>query len=135
MARRALALIILLNLIEVCAVVLVFTALNFLILAPNIYFREYGIYLRAYDWFFFEGILCLVLSALFAFGRGGIDAYTVRSARTRALADAVSGEDHGTSGTFRKDRWRPEGFPKAALVLLITGIVLLIIYSLTLNYA
>ena len=132
MAGGALALIILLSFIAVCAVVLVFAAFNFLILAPNIYFREYGIYIRAYDWFFFEGILCLVLSALFALGRGGIDACTARSARTRALADAVYGEDQGTSGTFRKDKWKPEGFPKAALVLLIAGIVLLIIYLLTL---
>jgi uncharacterized membrane protein YedE/YeeE len=126
MARGALALITLRLFIGVCAVVLVFTALNFFILPHSIYFRMY-------DWFFFEGILCFILSVLFALGRGGIDAYTARSTRTKALADAVYGEDNGISETFRKDKWRPKGFPKAALVLLTAGIVLLIIYLLTLR--
>jgi hypothetical protein len=126
MARRALALIIFLYLIEVCAVVLVFTALDFFVLPHSIYFRTY-------DWFFLEGILCFVLSVLFALGRGGIDAYTHRSAATKALADAIYGKDYEISETFRRDKWRPEGFPKATLVLLIAGIATLIIYFLTLK--
>ena len=126
MARRALGFIILLYFIEISAAVLVFTALNFSILPHSIYFRTY-------DWFFLEGILCFVLSVLFALGRGGIDAYTRRSATIKALADAIYGKDYEISETFRKDKWRPEGFPNAALVLLIAGIALLIIYFLTLK--
>jgi hypothetical protein len=126
MERRALAFIILLYFVGVCAVVLVFAALNFFILPHSIFFRTY-------DWFFFEGILCFILSGLFALGRGGIDAYTARSARTEASADAIYGKDYGISETFRKDKWRPEGFPKAALILLMAGIVLLIIYFLTIE--
>jgi len=91
-------------------------------------------YFRTYDWFFIEGILCFVLSVLFALGRGGIDAYTPRSATTKALADAIYGKDYEISDTFRKDKWTPEGFPRAALVLLISGIVILLIYFLTLRY-
>ena len=125
MANKALARIFLLLIIEVCAVVLVFTGINLFILPHNIS-------VTVYDWFLFEGIFCLILSILFALGRGGIDAYTLRSAETAALADAVYGEDYEVSKTFRKDKWRPEGFPKAALVLLIAGIVVLILYFLTL---
>jgi len=86
-----------------------------------------------YDWFLFEGIFCLILSVLFALGRGGIDAYTSRSAAAKALADAIYGKDYEVSETFRKDKWRPRGFPKAALVLLIAGIIILLIYVLTLK--
>ena len=125
MANKVLARIFLLLIIEVCAVVLVFTGINLFILPHNVS-------VRVYDWFFFEGIFCLIISVLFALGRGGIDAYTLRSAETAALADAVYGEDYEVSKTFRKDKWRPEGFPKAALVLLIAGIVVLILYFLTL---
>jgi len=128
MARRALAFTLILYMIEVCGVVSTFTVLNFVILPHNVDFRTY-------DWFFLEGILCFILSVLFALGRGGIDAYTPRSANTKALADAVYGKDYEISETFRKDKWRPEGFPRAALVLLIAGIVILIIYFLTLGRA
>jgi hypothetical protein len=124
--ERSRALIILLYLIEVCVVVLVFTALNFSVLRNSIYFRTY-------DWFFLEGILCFALSVLFALGRSGLDAYTHRSATTKALADAIYGKDYEISETFRKGKWRPEGFLKAALVLLIAGIATLIIYFLTLR--
>jgi membrane protein implicated in regulation of membrane protease activity len=126
MANKAFARAILLYIIEVCTVVLVFAAVNLFILPHSIYFR-------AYDWFFFEGIFCFILSVLFALGRRGIDAYTSRSATAKALADAIYGKDYEVSETFRKDKWRPEGFPKAALVLLIAGIVILMIYFLTLK--
>jgi len=125
MANKALARIFILLIIEVCAVVLIFTGINLFILPHNIS-------VRVYDWFLFEGIFCLILSILFALGRGGIDAYTLRSAETAALADAVYGKDYEISKTFRKDKWRAEGFPKAALVLLIAGIVVLTLYFLTL---
>jgi hypothetical protein len=85
-----------------------------------------------YDWFFFEGIFCLILSVLFALGRGGIVAYTSRSATSKAAIDAIYGKDYEVSETFKKDKWMPEGLPKAAFVLLIVGVVILIIYSLTL---
>ncbi len=125
MANKALARIFFLLIIEVCAVVLVFAGINLFILPHNAF-------VTVYDWFFLEGIFCLILSILSALGRGGIDAYTLRSAETVALADAVYGKDYEVSKTFRKAKWRPEGFPRAALVLLIAGIVMLMLYFLTL---
>ena len=124
MAGKAFARMFILLIIEVCIVVLMFMGINLFIL-------PHDVLLTVYDWFFFEGIFCLVLSVLFALGRGGIDAYTLRSARAAALADAVYGKDYEVSETFKKDKWRPEGFPKAALVLLISGIVMIVIYCLT----
>jgi hypothetical protein len=110
---------------EVLAIVFIFSAINFFVLPAR-----GGI--RVYDWFLFEGLFCIVLSVLFALGRGGIDAYTLRSAATAAVADAVYGTDYGVSETFRKDKWKPEGFPKAALVLMVAGLVMLVVYFLTL---
>jgi hypothetical protein len=111
--------------LEVLAVVSFFGLLNFFVLPSNAA-------VRAYDWFLFEGIFCVILSALFALGRGGIDAYTLRSAATAAVTDAVYGTNHEVSETFRKDKWEPQGFPKAALVLLVAGLVMLVVYFLTL---
>lgn len=120
-----LARLILLLIIEVSIVVLVFSALNLFIFPHN------GS-IRIYDWFLFEGIFCIVVSVLFALGRGGLDAYTLRSAATVAAADAIYGEEHKVSEVFQKDRWKPQGFPKAALILLIAGVVMLVVYFLTL---
>jgi hypothetical protein len=109
---------------EVSVIVLVFAGINFFILPHD------G-YVRIIDWFFFEGVFCVIISLLFALGRGGIDAYTLTSATTKAATDAIYGTEYGVSGTFRKDRWKPQGFPKAALVLLVSGLVMLVVYFLT----
>lgn len=111
--------------IEVFAVVFVFSAINFFILPHNSS-------IRMFDWFLLEGIFCIIVSILFALGRGGLDAYTLRSAATVAAADALYDEEHKVSDVFQKDKWKPSGFPKAALVLLVSGAILLLVYFLTL---
>lgn len=111
--------------VEVSAVVSICGGINFYVLPHNAY-------VRVYDWFFFEGIFCLILSVLFSLGRGGIDRYSSTNATTRAAADAIYGTDYGVSEAFKKDKWKPRGFPKAALVLLISGLLMLLIYLLTL---
>ena len=116
---------VLLLFMEVGVIILVFAGLNFLVMPHT---QD----LRAFDWFLFEGILLIIISVLFALGRGGIDAYTLRSAATSAVADAVYGKDYQVSEVFRKDKWKPQSFPKAALVLLVAGIVMLIIYFVAL---
>jgi hypothetical protein len=125
MPSKLLLRLLLLLIIEVLTIVLVFALFDFFILPT-------GESIRVYDWFLFEGLFCIILSVLLALGRGGIDAYTLRSAATAAAADAIYGSEYQVSEVFRKDKWKPEGFPKAALVLLIAGIVMLVIYFLTL---
>ena len=124
MVYRKLVRIILL-IVEVSVVVSIFAGINFYMLPQNAY-------VKVYDWFFFEGILCMVIGVLFFLGRGGIDRYTSGSAMTRAMADAIYGTEYGVSETFRKDKWKPQGFPKAALVLWASGIIMLLVYLLTL---
>ncbi len=114
--------------IEVCVVVLFFVFLDFYVL-PN------DAYIRAYDWFFFEGIFCVIFGVLFFLGRGGINRYSLGSAATRAASDAVYGTAYGVSDAFRKDKWKPQGFRRAALVLLISGLVLFVIYLFTFKIA
>jgi len=125
MPNKTLTRLILLLIIEVLVVVLVFSAINFFILSRNSS-------IRMFDWFLLEGIFCIIVSMLFAIGRGGLDAYTLRSAATVAAADALYDEEHKVSDVFQKDKWKPSGFPKAALVLLIVGVIFLLIYFLTL---
>jgi hypothetical protein len=122
--NKSLVHFVLLLIVEASSVVLVLAGINFYILPHNAY-------VRVYDWFFFEGIFCLIFGVLFALGRGGIDRYTLGSATTRAATDAIYGTDYGVSTAFRKDKWKPKGFPKAALVLLVSGLIMLIIYFLT----
>ena len=125
MSDKKLARFFLLLAVEVSTIVVGFAAVNFYVLPRNVN-------IRAYDWFLFEGIFCMVFSILLALGRGGIDAYTARSAATVAATDAIYDKEYKVSEVFRKDKWKPEGFPKAALVLLIVGIMFLLIYFLTL---
>jgi hypothetical protein len=116
---------ILLLTIEVCTVVLVLVGINLFILPHNAY-------VGVYDWFLFEGIFCIIVGIIFAIGRGGIGPGSFREARLRAAIDAVYGKDYAISEVYRKDKWNPKGFPKAALVLLIAGIVMIIVYFVTL---
>jgi hypothetical protein len=123
--NKAFARFIFLLIIEVCSVVLVFVG-------TNIYVLPHNAYVGTYDWFLFEGIFCIITGVIFALGRGGIGPGTLREARIRAALDAVGGTDYPVSQVFRKDKWKPEGFPKAALVLLTAGVVMVVMYFLTL---
>jgi hypothetical protein len=123
--NKALIRFILLLIIEVCTVVLALDGINLYVLPHNTY-------IGAYDWFLFEGVLCIITGVIFALGSGGIGPGSLREARLRATVDAVYGTDYPVSQVFRKDKWKPKGFPKAALVLLIAGIIALLIYVLSL---
>jgi hypothetical protein len=68
-----------------------------------------------------EGIFCIIIGILFAFGRGGIGPGSLREARAKAAADAIYGTDYAISEVFRRDKWKAKGFPNAALVLLVAG--------------
>lgn len=125
MPRKLLLHVILFLFLEVVAIVSFFGFVNFFVLPT-------GVGIRAYDWFLFEALFCIIISVLFALGRGGINAYTLRSATTAAATDAIYGTEYSVTETFRKDKWKPQGFPKTALVLLVAGLVMLAVYFLTL---
>ena len=49
-----------------------------------------------------------------------------------AAASAISKEIIGPSEIFRRDAWKPKGFIRLGLTLIITGIILLVIYFVSL---
>lgn len=85
------------------------------------------------DIFFIEGILFLIAGVLLLLGRGGINLWSQKAAILSALAEAVYGGDTvGPAETLRKDMWRPKGFVRIALILILAGVFMILIYFLTL---
>jgi uncharacterized membrane protein HdeD (DUF308 family) len=81
-----------------------------------------------------EGIMSLILGILFLLGRGGINRNSAAAALISAVAGALSGRDTvGPDEQFERDAWRPKGFPKLALVLIISGFLMIVVYFLTLK--
>ncbi|MBE0519543.1 hypothetical protein IBX35_00675 [Candidatus Bathyarchaeota archaeon] len=90
-------------------------------------------YFSPTDIFFVEGILFLIAGLLLLLGRGGINLWSQKAAILSALAEAVYGGDTvGPAETLRKDMWRPKGFIRIALILMLTGVFMILIYFLTL---
>jgi hypothetical protein len=91
-----------------------------------------GSYYSPLDAFFLEGLLLLFLGDLFLLGRGGIDIWTMRAAILSALTGTFYDEDTlSASKVFRKNRWKPEGFTRFALILILTGISILILTGIS----
>ena len=85
------------------------------------------------DAFFLEGIIFLISGLLLLLGRGGINLWSQKAAILSALAEAVYGEDTvGPDEMFRRDRWKPKGFIRLALILILAGVFMILIYFLTL---
>lgn len=82
------------------------------------------------DALFLEGIISIPSGFLLFLGSGGITQGTEKAARLAAAADAISGEAIGPSEVFRRDAWKPGGFARAGLVVMIIGLFLLLIYFL-----
>jgi len=90
-------------------------------------------YFSPTDIFFVEGILFLIAGFLLLLGRGGINLWSQKAAILSALAEAVYGGDTvGPAETLRKDMWRSKGFVRIALILMLTGVFMILIYCLTL---
>ena len=85
------------------------------------------------DAMFIEGMLFLIIGFLFLLGRGGINVWSQRAAILSALTEAISGKDMlGPDETLEKDRWKPKGFTRLALVLILTGVFMILTYFITL---
>lgn len=85
------------------------------------------------DLLFIEGMICFIIGLLLLLGRGGIGPTSRRAAILSALAGAVFGEDTvGPSEIYRRDAWKPKGFTRLALILMIAGAFMILAYFLTL---
>lgn len=99
----------------------------------NTWFFSSSEYFSPTDVFFIEGILFLIAGVLLLLGRGGINLWSQKAAILSALAGAVYGGDTvGPAETLRKDVWRPKGFVRIALILILAGVFMILIYFLTL---
>ena len=90
-------------------------------------------YFSPTDAFFIEGIIFLISGFLLLLGRGGINLWSQKAAILSALAGAVYDEDTvGPEEIFRRDKWKPKGFIRIALILILAGVFMILIYFLTL---
>jgi len=80
---------------------------------------------------FLEGIIFIGLGILFCIGSGGINPDTRKAAMLAALADVLGKEVIGPSEVYKRDAWKPKGFIRLGLIFIITGIILVIIYSIS----
>jgi len=75
---------------------------------------------------FLEGIMLMIIGILFILGSGGLN---LASKKAVELARAL-----GPSETFRRDRWKPKGFTRLGIVLVMTGIEMLLVFSAQLSF-
>ena len=88
-------------------------------------------YITPHEAFFVEGVFLLIFGVLFLLGRGGINVSTLKAAILAAVAGVVYGQDTvGPNEAMRRDRWKPQGYTRFALLLLITGFLMLATYFL-----
>lgn len=98
----------------------------------NIWLFSSSEYLSPTDAFFLEGIVFLLSGLLLLLGRGGINLWSRRAAILSALAEAIYDADTvGPDEMFRRDRWKPKGFVRIALILILAGVFMVLIYFLT----
>lgn len=99
----------------------------------NVWLFSSSEYVSPTDAYFVEGMLFVIFGLLLLLGRGGINLWSLKAAVLCALAEAVYNEDTvGPSEIMRKDRWKSVGFTRLALVLILTGVFMILVYFLTL---
>jgi len=120
----------LLNILMLSGVSLIITIAFYFV---NLWLFSSSKYFSPTDAFFIEGILSLLLGFSLLLGRGGISPWSLKAAILSAAAGAVSGKSTvGPNEIYRRDRWKPEGFVRLALVLILTGVFMILFYFLTL---
>jgi hypothetical protein len=81
------------------------------------------------DALFFEGLLITLFGLITLLGSGGISRTSRAAAMLSSAAKAISDKDFiGPAEILERDAWRPKGFARMGLILLMTGIFLLVIY-------
>ncbi len=99
----------------------------------NIYFLSSNMLISPTDAFFIEGVISLLFGFLLLLGRGGTNLWSKKAAILSSAAEAVTGEKTvGPREIMRRDAWKAKGFVRTGLILVITGVLMLAIYFLTL---
>jgi hypothetical protein len=85
------------------------------------------------DGLFIEGIFFLIIGFLLLLGKGGISLTTRKAAILAASAGAISGRDTiGPDEMLRRDAWKAKGFTRIALILILSGAFMIVLYFLML---
>ncbi len=121
---------VLLNFMMLSGISLVITGatyfVNMWLFSSNLYLREQT-RLSPTDAFFLEGIVFLIVGFLLLLGKGGINLWSLKASLSSALAEFLYGGDTvGPDEIFRKDRWKPRGFVRIALILVLTGMFMIL---------
>jgi hypothetical protein len=99
----------------------------------DIWLLSSNINLSPTDALFIEGIFFLIIGFLLLLGRGGISLTSRKAAILAASAGAISGRDTmGPDETLRRDAWKPKGFTRMALILILSGAFMIALYFLML---
>jgi len=85
-------------------------------------------YISLADIVFIEGIIFIIVGAVLFLGSGGISRASQRAAMLAATASAMGKEVIGPTEIFRRDSWKPKGFIRLGLILIMTGVILLLVY-------
>ena len=85
-------------------------------------------YLTPLDAFFLEGMALIIFGALFLIGSGGMNVWTLKAAILAAVAGAYGQDTVGPREAMERDRWKPQGFTRFALVVLLTGFFMILAY-------
>ena len=128
------------TLVVVCGV----TSLILLTLCINFYVLPLNAYLRVkmsklgwtpLDLSLVEGLIFFCSGILFLLGRGGINLYSVSTALRSHIAKFLYEEDTPEpSEVFQTDVWKPIPFVRAGLAFIISGVILVRLYFLTLAH-
>jgi len=86
-------------------------------------------YIKPADAAFIEGVFSVLSGLLIFIGSGGISRTSQKAALLASAAKAISDKEViGPNEIFRRDAWRPKGYTRLGLVLILAGLFLLIIY-------
>jgi len=117
--------------------VAVYSSVSLLVLGTvylgDLLFLSSYLQLSALETLSMEGVMFIILGLLFLVGKGGINLGSLSAAMISAKAKAIFGGDiAGPNEVLRRDTWKAKGFTRTALVLLFSGLLMILVYFLTL---
>ncbi|HXX88324.1 MAG TPA: hypothetical protein VEH86_07775 [Candidatus Acidoferrum sp.] len=99
----------------------------------DLWFLSSYLQLSALETLSMEGVMLIILGLLFLVGTGGINLGSLSAAMISAKAKAIfRGDIAGPDEVLRRDTWKAKGFTRTALILLFSGVLMILVYFLTL---
>ena len=117
--------------------VVVYSGISLIVLVAvylvDLWFLSSYLQLSALETLSMEGVMFIILGLLFLVGKGGINAGSLSAAMISAKAKAIYGGDiAGPNEVLRRDTFKAKGFTRTALILLFSGVLMILVYFLTL---